>query len=67
MQEIRQKYYFPSFANHVRKRVKECRTCIEDKRIDNSQIAPDLISKLEWDLSPKDVMPIDLLPEVSPS
>ena len=67
IQEIRQKYYFPSIANHVRKWVKKCQTCVKDKRIDNPQITPELISKPEWDLVLEDIMQIDLLPELPPN
>ena len=67
IQEIRQKYYFLSIANHVRKWVKKCKTWVKDKRIDNSQVTPELISRPEWDLGPEDVMQKDLLPELSTS
>ena len=33
MQEIRQKYDFPSIASYVRNWVRDCETCIQDKRI----------------------------------
>ena len=32
MQEIRQKYYFPSSATYVRNWVSDCEICIQDKR-----------------------------------
>ena len=32
MQEIRQKYYFPSIATYVRNWVRDCQVCIQDKR-----------------------------------
>ena len=43
MQEIRQKYYFPSIATYVRNWVRDCEICIQDKRINNTRITPDLI------------------------
>ena len=61
------KKYFPSIANPVSKWVKECQICVQDKRIDNSQITLELIRKPEWDFSPEDIMQIDLAPELSPS
>ena len=67
MQEIRQKYYFPSIATYVRNWVRDCELCIRDKRINNTRITLELIHIPEWDLGPEDLMQIDLLPEVPPS
>ena len=67
MQEIRQKYYFPSIATYVRNWVRDCEICIHDKRINNTRITPELIHIPEWDLGPEDLMQIDLLPELPPS
>ena len=67
MQEIRQKYYFPSIATYVRNWVRDCEKCIQDKRINNTRITPELIQIPEWDLRPEDLMQIDLLPELPPS
>ena len=41
MQEIRQKYYFPSFATYVRNWVRDCEICIQDKRMNNTRITPE--------------------------
>ena len=43
------------------------RICIQDKRINNTRITPELIHIPEWDLGPEDLMQIDLLPELPPS
>ena len=67
MQEIRQKYYFPSIATYVRNCVRDCEICIQDKHINNTRITPELIHIPEWDLGPEDLMQIDLLPELPPS
>ena len=67
MREIRQKYYFPSIATYVRNWVGDCEICIQDKRINNTRITPELIHIPEWDLGPEDLMQIDLLPELPPS
>ena len=67
MQEIRQKYYFPSIATYVRNWVRDSEICIQDKRIKNTRITPDLIHFPEWDLGPEDLMQINLLPELPPS
>ena len=67
MQEIRQKYNFPSIATYVRNWVRDCEICIQDKRINNTGINPDLIHIPQWDLEPKDLMQIDLFPELPPS
>ena len=66
MQEIRQKYYFPSTATYVRNWVRDCEICIQDKRINNTRSTPELIHIPEWDLGPEDLMQIDLLPELPP-
>ena len=67
MQEIRQKYYFPSIATYVRNWVRDCEICIQDKRINNTRITPELIHIPEWDIGPEDLMQIELLPELPPS
>ena len=67
MQEIRQKYYFPSIATYVRNWVRDCEICIQDKRINNSRINTELFHIPEWDLGPEDLMQINLLPEIPPS
>ena len=64
MQEIRQKYYFPSIAAYVRNWVRDCEICIQDKRINNTRITPELIHIQEWDLGPEDLMQVNLLPEI---
>ena len=43
MQEIRQKYYFPSIATYLRNWVRDCEICIQHKRINNTRITPELI------------------------
>ena len=50
MQEIHQKNYFPSIATYVRNWVHDCEICIQDKRINNTRITPELIHIPEWDL-----------------
>ena len=67
MQEIRQKYYFPSIATYVRNWVRDCEVCIQDKRKNNTRITPELVHIPEWDLGPEDLKQIDLLPELPPS
>ena len=67
MQEMRQKYYFPSIATYVRNWARKRDICIRDKRIKNTRPTPELIHNAEWDLGPKDLMPIDLLTELPPS
>ena len=63
-QEIRQRYYFPSIGTYVRYWVRDCEICIQNKRISNTRITPDLIHFPEW---PEDFKQIDLLPELPPS
>ena len=67
MHEIRQKYYFPSIATYVRNWVRHCERCIQDIRINNTRITPELIRIPDWDLGPDDLMQIYLLPELLPS
>ena len=66
MQEIRQKYYFPSIATYVRNWIRNCGICIQDKRINNTRITPELIHIPKWDLGPEDFTEIDLLPDLRP-
>ena len=67
LQEIRQKYYYPSIAKHVKKWVEGCETCARDKRVPNNTITPELLNLPEWDLGPEDAMQIDLLPNLPTS
>ena len=67
LQEIRQKYYYPGIAKHVKKRVEGCETCAKDKRAPNTVITPELLNLPEWDLGPEDAMQIDLLPNLPTS
>ena len=67
MQEIRQRYYFPSIATYVRNWVRDCEECIQDKRKNNTQTTTGLTHIPEWVLGPKVFMQIDLLPKLRPS
>ena len=67
LQEIRQRYYYPSMAKHVKKWVEGCEQCARDKRVPNATITPELLDLPEWDLGPEDAMQIDLLPNLPPS
>ena len=67
LQDIRQRYYYPSMAKHVKKWVEGCEQCARDKRVPNATITPELLNLPEWDLGPEDAMQIDLLPNLPPS
>ena len=67
LQEIRQRYYYPSMAIHVKKWVEGCEQCARNKRVPNATITPELLNLPEWDLGPEDAMQIDLLPNLPPS
>ena len=67
MQEIEQKIHFLSIGNHARKRLKENYNCVNDTQFDNWQTTSELIIILGWELGPKDVIQVDLLPERPPS
>ena len=67
MQEICQKYYFPSISTYVRNCIRDCKICIQDKRIKNTGITPEIFHIPYWDLGLGDLMQIDLLPELPPS
>ena len=67
LQEIRQKYYYPGIAKHVKKWVEGCVTCAKDKRVPNNTITPELLNLPKWDLGPEDAMQIDLLPNLPTS
>ena len=67
LQEIRQKYYYPGIAKHVKKWVEGCETCAKNKRVPNTVITPELLNLPEWDLGPEDAMQIDLLPNLPTS
>ena len=67
LQKIRQKFYYPGTAKHVKKWVECCKTCARDKRVPNNTITPELLNLPEWDLGPQDAMNIDLLPNLPTS
>ena len=67
MQEIRQRYYYPNMAKHVKKWVEGCEQCARDKRVPNTTITPELLNVPERDLGHEDAMQIDLLPNLPPS
>ena len=67
LQGIRQRYYYPSMAKHVKKWVEGCQECRRDKRVSNATITPELLNLPEWDLGPEDAIQIDLLPNLPPS
>ena len=67
MQEIRQKYYFPSIATYVSNWVRDCEICFQNKRINNTRIIPEFIHIPAWNLGPGHLMQIDLLPELPPT
>ena len=67
LQEIRQKYYYPGVAKHVKNGVEGCEICAKDKRVSNNSITPELLNLPEWDLGPEDAMQIDLLPNLPTS
>ena len=67
LQEIRQRFYYPSMMNYVKKWVEGCGQCAKDKRVANATITPELLNLPEWDLGPEDAMQIDLLPNRSQS
>ena len=67
MLEIRQKYYFFSIATCVTNWGQDCKISIQDKRINNTRITPELFHIPQWDLGPEDLMQVDPLPELPPS
>ena len=67
LQEIRQKYYYPGIAKHVKKWVEGCEICSKDKKVPNTVITPELLNLPEWDLGPEDAMQIDLIPNLPTS
>ena len=66
MQEFRQKLYHPSIATYVRNWVGNCEKYLQDKRINNTKIIPELIHIPEWDLGAEDLIQVDLLPKLPP-
>ena len=67
LQEIRQKFYYPSMANDVKKCLEGCEQGARDKRVPIATITPELLNLPELRLGPEDAMQIDLLPKLPPS
>ena len=64
LQEIRQKYYYPSIAKHVKKWVGQTRKGQESP---NATITPELLHLPDWNFRPEDAMQIDLLLTLPPN
>ena len=56
LQEIRQRYYYPSMAKYGKKWVEGWEQCAKDKRVPNATITPEILTLPEWDLGPEDAM-----------
>ena len=67
MQETQRKVINPFNCNIRQNWVRECEICIQDKRINNTRITPELIQFPEWYPGPEDLMQIDLVSELAPS
>ena len=67
LQEIQQRYYYPSMAKYVKTLVEGCEECARDKRVPNATFTPELLNLPEWDLGPEDAMQVNLLPNLPPS
>ena len=64
IQESRSKYYYPGLEKRIRQWVMHCEDCIKYKRINNSQIKPNMINNTEHVLGPDDILEIDILPNL---
>ena len=53
LQKIRQKYYYPGIAKHVKKWVEGCEICIKDKRVPNPTKTPELLNYQSGTWDPK--------------
>ena len=67
IQEVRQKYYYPFIAKHIKKWVSNCQTFIQTKKINNDLLRTELPLCPEWDLGPEDILQMDILPNLPPS
>ena len=64
LQDIRQKYYYPGIAKHVKNWVEGCKNCLNDKC---DQVTPNLLNSPEWVFGLQDAMHFDLLPNLPES
>ena len=64
IQECRSKYYYLGLAKSIKQWVVQCKDCTEYKRINNTQFRPKMINKTEHVLGPKDILEIDILPNL---
>ena len=67
IQEARQKYYYPCMPKYIKKCVSNCQVCIQTKRINKDLLRTELLNCPEWDLGPKDIQQMDILPNLPPS
>ena len=67
IQEARQKYYYPCLAKYIKQWVLNCQDCIRNKRINNTQLRPELLNCPEFDLGPEDCLQMDVVPNLPPS
>ena len=64
IQECRSKYYHPGLAKRIKQWVLKCEDCNKYKRISDNQIRPEMINKTDHVLGPKDILEIDILPNL---
>ena len=64
IKECRLKYHYPGLAKRIEQWVLQCEDCIKYKRISNIQIRPKMINNTEDVLGPKDILEIDILPNL---
>ena len=67
LQELRQIYFYPGLAQHVKRWVEACENCANDKLVPMNSITPELLNSPEWKIGPDDAMQIDLLPNLPTS
>ena len=64
IQKCRSKYYYPGLAKRIKQWVMQCEDCIKYKRVNNSQIRPEMINNTEHVLGSEDIPKNDILPNL---
>ena len=54
-------------AKNIKKWVSNCQSCIQTKRINNDLLRTELLNCSEWDFGLKDILQMDILPNLPPS
>ena len=67
IQEARPKCFYQCLAKYIKNWVPNCQMCSQNKTINKDLLKTKILNCPEWDLGPKDILHVDILPNILPS